>query len=147
MAVSKRALEGSVRRRIERWRSWRRSEAMKPRRSDLASENLRWEKREGRRERREGRELCGKVGRCVWAHLKKKMRMFGLEIRFLEERIELISGGVRWGMYVLSAWSGILLDVRIVVMVWMSSCGGSGGGGGGGGGGDDSGSVGSIAWG
>lgn len=143
MAVSKRVLEGLVRRRIERWRSWRRSVAMKPRRSDLASENLRWEKREGRRESREGRELCGNVGRLVWAHLKKEMRIFGREIRVLEERIERTSGGVRWGMYVFSAWSGMLLEARIVVMVWMSSCGGSGAGGSGGG--DDSGGVGSIA--
>ena len=43
--------------------------------------------------------------------------MFGREIRVLEDMIERISGGVRWGMYVLSAWSGMFLEARIVVTV------------------------------
>lgn len=61
----------------------------------MASENLPWEKREGRIESREGIEFCGNVGRLVWAHLKKQRIMFGREIRVLEERIERTSGGVR----------------------------------------------------
>lgn len=77
MAVSKRALEGFVRRRIERWRSCRRSDAIEPRRSDFASENLLLEKRGVRKVRRKGRELCGTAGKCFWDHLKKETRMFG----------------------------------------------------------------------
>lgn len=37
-------------------------------------------------------------GICDWVHLKKERRVLGREERDLEERMERIMGGVRWGM-------------------------------------------------
>lgn len=83
-----------------RWR-WRwGSAAMNLRRRDLASVNLLKLKREERRVRREGRELEGreKVGMWVWDHWKNERRVIGRVERDLEEKMERIIGGVRWGM-------------------------------------------------
>lgn len=63
----------------------------------LASANLLWEKREGRRLRR-GRGVWVKDGMWAWVQWKKETRVVGWEARVLELRRERRRGSVRWGM-------------------------------------------------
>lgn len=120
MEMSRTALEGLGARRggwrRKRWSSWWRSEAMKETRRDLASENLPWPKREGRRERREwGEEV--REGEWDWRNLKKERRVEGREDRVLEESRERKRGWVRFGRCGIRVSSGVFGVVRILVMV------------------------------